>query len=78
MRNLLGLIVVGLVAGSIVPAQAENWCGFHQKANSPVHCGFSSLAQCKQALGIKNKKTKGATCRLDPSFAKAESGLGRG
>ena len=78
MRGLLGLIVAGLVAGSIVPAQAEDWCGFHQKANSHVRCGFSSLAHCKQALGIKNKKATNGTCRLDPSFAKVKSGQGIG
>jgi hypothetical protein len=78
MRGLLRLIVAGIVAGSVVPAQAEDWCGFHQKANSHVRCGFSSLAQCKQALGVKNKKSKNATCRLDPSFAKVKSAVGNG
>ncbi len=74
MRGSIGLFVAGLVASSIVPAQAENWCGFHQQANSPVRCGFSSLTECKQALGVKGKKNKNVTCRLDPSFAKAGSG----
>lgn len=75
MRVLLGLAVAGLLAGSILPAAAENWCGFHQKANARVHCGFSSLAECKQALGAK---AKNVTCVLDPAFAKARISVGNG
>jgi len=75
MRGLLGLVVAGLLAGSIIPAQAGSWCGFHQKANARVRCGYSSLAQCKQALG---PKTKDVTCIRDPSSAQAKSRVGRG
>jgi hypothetical protein len=75
MRALLGLIAAGLLAGSILPAQAQDWCGFHQKANSHVRCGFSSLAQCKQALGVK---AKDVTCVPDPSSAKATRNLANG
>jgi hypothetical protein len=75
MRILLGLAVAGLLAGSILPAQAENWCGFHQKANARVRCGFSSLAECKQALGPNDKDV---TCMPDPSSARAKSRVGNG
>jgi hypothetical protein len=75
MRILLGLAIVGLVAGATLPAQAENWCGFHQKANSQVRCGFSSLTECKQALGPKDKDV---TCVPDPSSARAKSRVGNG
>ncbi len=78
MRGLLALIAAGLLAGSIIPAQAEDWCGFHQKANAQVRCGFSSLAECKQALGTKGKKAKDVTCVPDPSFAKMMSGAASG
>jgi hypothetical protein len=79
MRGLLGLVVAGLMAGSILPAQAENWCGFHQKANARVRCGFSSLAECKQALGAKDKdKAKDVVCMPDPSSARARSKVGQG
>jgi hypothetical protein len=75
MRGLLGLVVAGLLAGSIIPAQAENWCGFHRKANAQVRCGFSSLAQCKQALGVN---AKDVTCLPDPSSARVQSRVGQG
>lgn len=70
MRGLLALVAAGLLVGSIMPAQAEDWCGFHQKANSRVRCGFTSLAQCKDAF---HHKPKNVTCRLDPSFAQIHS-----
>ncbi len=75
MRFLLGLIVAGLMAGSLSSAQAAEWCGFHQKANARVRCGFSSLAECKQAFG---PKAKHVTCVPDPSFAQTKSGIARG
>jgi hypothetical protein len=79
MRGLLGLVVAGLMAGSILPAQAENWCGFHQKPNARVHCGFSSLAECMHALGANDKdKNKDVVCKPDPSSARARSKLGQG
>jgi hypothetical protein len=67
MRGLFGLFVAGLLAGSILPAQAEDWCGFHQKANSRVRCGFSSLQRCKQALAEKKTDDKTVTCMPDPA-----------
>ena len=70
MRILLGLAVAGLLAGSICSAQAQEWCGFLDKANSRVRCGFSSIEQCKQALGDKKGAKKSAVCMPSPSFAK--------
>jgi hypothetical protein len=70
MRLFLGLLIAGTFAASL-PAQAEDWCGFLDKAHSQVRCGYSSLAQCKQSLGDK----KGAVCMPSPSFAKARPGV---
>jgi len=75
MRSMLGLIVAGLMVGSLSAAQAEEWCGFHHAANARFRCGFSSLAECKQAFG---RKAKHVTCLPDPSFAQTQSGVGRG
>jgi hypothetical protein len=66
MRLLFGLLIAGSFAAAL-PAQAAEWCGFLDMAHAPVHCGYSSLAQCKQSLGDK----KGAVCMPSPSFAKA-------
>jgi hypothetical protein len=65
MRVLLALAAVAGLAATISPARADEWCGFIDKAGSPVRCGFSSLAECKQALGDK----KDAYCLPDPDFA---------
>ncbi len=65
---LAGLAIAGALALSGTTASAQDWCGFHQKAGSPVKCGFSSLQQCKQALSDKKKGDKGVTCLPDPAF----------
>ena len=64
-----GLTIAGALAG---PASAQDWCGFHQKANSQVQCGYSSLQECMQALTDKkdaDKKDgdKTAICLPDPA-----------
>ncbi len=73
MRLLFGLLIAGSFAAAL-PAQADEWCGFLDKAHASVHCGYSSLAQCKQSLGDK----KEAVCIPSPSFAKARLGLRKG
>ncbi len=73
MRFLLGFAVAGLLAGSLCSAQAEEWCGFLDQAHAPVRCGFSSIKDCKQALGSK----KDAVCMPSPSFAKSMSPVAR-
>ena len=65
MRILLGLVVAGLLAGSFASARAEEYCGFLDKNHSRVRCGFTSIKQCKEALGHK----KDAVCMPSPSFA---------
>jgi hypothetical protein len=74
MRLLFALAVAGWFAGALSPVHADElWCGFLDQAGSPVRCGFTSLAQCKQTLGDK----KDAVCMPSPSFAKAHR-LARG
>ncbi len=68
MRVLLGLAAAGLLAGSLASARAENYCGFLDKAHAQVRCGFTSIKQCKEALGHK----KDAVCMPSPSFAKSK------
>lgn len=70
MRLLSGFAIAGLLAVSLSSAHAEEWCGFLDKQHSQVRCGYSSLADCKQALGEK----KDAVCMPSPSFAGAAHG----
>lgn len=65
MRLLLGLMVATTFAASILPAHAEKWCGFLDKEHARVRCGYSSVSECKQALG----DNKDAVCMPSPSFA---------
>jgi Protein of unknown function (DUF3551) len=65
MRLWLAVAIAGIFAASTPPAQAAAWCGFLDKEHSQVRCGFSSLAQCKQAIGA----SKEAVCMPDPEFA---------
>ncbi len=65
MRILLGLAVAAAVLAAIPSVHAEEYCGFIDREHAPVHCGYSSLAECKQAVGDK----KDAYCMPDPGFA---------
>ncbi|MGH6684736.1 MAG: hypothetical protein ACRECA_12615 [Pseudolabrys sp.] len=65
MRILLGLIAAATFATSTSYARANDWCGFLDQEHARVHCGYSSLDECKQSLGDK----KGAFCMPDPNFA---------
>ena len=69
MRVLFGLVVAGLLAGSVCSASAEQWCGFLDKDHARVRCGFTSIKDCKQALHHK----KDAVCMPSPSFAQRVS-----
>jgi len=51
-------------------ANAAEWCGFVDKENAPVRCGYSSLEQCKQSLGDK----KDGYCIPNPGFAGRNGG----
>jgi hypothetical protein len=66
MRHLIPLTAL-LALITISTARAAEWCGFIDKEHSPVHCGYSSLAECKQSLGDK----KDGYCMPNPDFASA-------
>jgi hypothetical protein len=64
MRVITGLTILITLASWSYPAAAEQWCGFLDKANARVQCGFSSEADCKHAISGAN-----AICIPDPYFA---------
>lgn len=68
MRLLLGVTAAAFIAASMTSAQADEWCGFKDKTGSRVRCGYSSLAECKQAF-TGSKDTQDVFCLPDPSFA---------
>jgi len=74
MRVVLVLATAGLLAGSLSAARAGEWCGFLDKDHAPVHCGYSSLNQCQQAL----LDQKGAYRMPSPDFAQTKTVRRRG
>ena len=69
MRHTIALAAL-LALIAVSSARAEEWCGFIDKENAPVHCGYSSLEQCKQSLGDK----KGAKAAFSKAAQLAGSG----
>ncbi|HTT48811.1 MAG TPA: hypothetical protein VMG39_12515 [Pseudolabrys sp.] len=68
MRTIISL--TAFFALTLTAANAAEWCGFIDKDHAPVHCGYSSLAECKQSVGDK----KDGYCMPDPGFASREDG----
>jgi hypothetical protein len=65
MRVMFALLTASFLAAAVLPARAEHWCGFVDKDHARIRCGFSSIADCKQAVGEK----KDGYCIPDPEFA---------
>jgi hypothetical protein len=65
MRN--GLILAAALAAaamSTTGARADDeWCGYAATDKAPIECGYSSVAQCENAVG------KGGVCFVDPEYA---------
>ena len=68
MRHAIALAT--LFALSLTAANAAEWCGFIDKENAPVRCGYSSLSECEQSLTGK----KDGYCMPNPGFASRDSG----
>lgn len=60
------IILAALLALPLSTATAAEWCGFVDKTNAQVQCGYSSLDECKQALPDKQN----GYCMPDPGFAR--------
>jgi Protein of unknown function (DUF3551) len=57
------VLTAALTALSATSAHAEKWCGYAARANAMIECGYSTAAQCEDAIG------KGARCFVDPDYA---------
>jgi len=54
------LAVVAMTTG----ARADDeWCGYAAKDNAVIECGYSTVAECENAIG------KGGMCFIDPEYA---------
>jgi hypothetical protein len=65
MRN--GLILAAALAAAVTSttgARADDeWCGYAATDKAMIECGYSSVAQCQNAVG------KGGMCFVDPEYA---------
>jgi hypothetical protein len=57
------ILAAALATMSATSAHAEGWCGYAAHANAMIECGYSTVAQCENAIG------KGAMCFVDPDYA---------
>jgi hypothetical protein len=62
-----GLILAAALAAAAISttgARADDeWCGYATGDKAPIECGYSSVAQCENAVG------KGGVCFVDPEYA---------
>jgi hypothetical protein len=60
-----GLILAAALAAMFTTgARADDeWCGYAATDKAPIECGYSSVAQCENAVG------KGGVCFVDPEYA---------
>ena len=60
-----GLIFAAVFAAlSTISARAnDEWCGYASGDKALIECGYSSVAQCENAVG------KGGVCFVDPEYA---------
>jgi len=57
------ILAAALTAMSATGAHAQSWCGYAARAHSIIECGYSSAAECENAIG------KGGMCFINPDYA---------
>jgi hypothetical protein len=58
------MLAAALAAMSTTSAHADDeWCGYATGDKALIECGYSSVAQCENAVG------KGGVCFVDPEYA---------
>ena len=59
-----GIILAAALTGlSATAARADEWCGYATHDNAVIECGYTTAAQCENAVG------KGGMCFVDPDVA---------
>ena len=57
-------LAAAAAATSTTGARADDeWCGYATGDKALIECGYSSVAQCENAVG------KGGVCFVDPEYA---------
>jgi len=61
------ILAAALAVMSATAACADDeWCGYSIRDKSLIECGYSSAAECENAVG---KSGKGGMCFVDPDYA---------
>jgi hypothetical protein len=61
---LAAALATAAAAISTTGARADDeWCGYAATYKAMIECGYSSVAQCENAVG------KGGVCFVDPEYA---------
>jgi hypothetical protein len=63
MRYALMLAAVLAVMSTTHARADDEWCGYATGDKALIECGYSSVAQCQNAVG------KGGMCFVDPEYA---------
>jgi len=62
-----GLILAAALAAAAISTTGahadDEWCGYATGDKALIECGYSSVAQCENAVG------KGGVCFVDPEYA---------
>jgi hypothetical protein len=65
------VLAAALAAVSATGAQAEAWCGYAARDKALIECGYSTAADCENAVG------KGGMCFIDPDYAAKAGAFGK-
>ncbi len=57
------ILAAALTALSATGARADQWCGYGTHKDAVVECGYTTAADCENAVG------KGGMCFVDPDLA---------
>ncbi len=57
------ILAAALTALSATGARADQWCGYATHKDAVIECGYTTAADCENAVG------KGGMCFVDPDLA---------
>lgn len=63
-------IVVAAALAAMSATQAEEWCGYAARERALIECGYSTAAECENAVG------RGGMCFVDPDYAANAAAFG--
>jgi hypothetical protein len=59
----VSVLTVSALTISATSARADEWCGYATHSDAVIECGYTTAADCENAVG------KGVMCFVDPDLA---------